>query len=66
MYVGVIVMITGVPLALGSLWGLAILVLVIPMLAWRILDEENLLKKELPGYAEYLQKVRYRLVPHLW
>jgi protein-S-isoprenylcysteine O-methyltransferase Ste14 len=37
-----------------------------PALAWRILDEEQLLKKDLPGYAEYMQKVRYRLVPYLW
>jgi len=33
---------------------------------WRLFDEENLLKKELPGYREYTQKVRYRLVPYLW
>jgi len=66
MYVGVLVMMTGVPLALGSFWGLAILVVVLPALVWRILDEEKLLKKELPGYTEYVQKVRYRLVPYLW
>jgi len=66
MYVGVLVMMTGVPLALGSMWGLAVLALVLPGLIWRILDEEKLLKKELPGYTEYLQKVRYRLVPYLW
>jgi protein-S-isoprenylcysteine O-methyltransferase Ste14 len=66
MYTGVLVMITGVPLALGSWWGLAILVLTTPVLMWRILDEEQLLKKDLPGYIEYAQKVRYRLVPYLW
>lgn len=66
MYVGVLVMMTGVPLALGSMWGLAVLALVLPGLMWRILDEEKLLKKELPGYTEYLQKVRYRLLPYLW
>jgi protein-S-isoprenylcysteine O-methyltransferase Ste14 len=37
-----------------------------PALLWRILDEEELLKKDLPGYTEYTQKVRYRLVPYLW
>lgn len=46
--------------------GLAFLVLIIPALAWRILDEEQLLKKDLPGYIDYTQKVRYRLVPYLW
>lgn len=66
MYVGVLIMLIGVPLALGAWWGLAVLVLTIPMLMWRILDEEQLLKKELPGYTAYTQKVHYRLVPALW
>jgi protein-S-isoprenylcysteine O-methyltransferase Ste14 len=66
MYVGVLVMMAGVPLALGSLWGLAVLAIVVPGLVWRILDEEKLLKKDLAGYTEYIQKVRYRLVPYLW
>ncbi len=65
-YVGDIILIVGIPLALGSWWGLAFIVLVIPALVWRILDEEKLLKKDLPGYVEYTQKVRYRLVPYLW
>ena len=66
MYVGVLIMIIGVPLALDSWWGLAILLISIPVLMWRILDEEQLLKKDLPGYLEYTQKVHYRLVPYLW
>jgi protein-S-isoprenylcysteine O-methyltransferase Ste14 len=66
MYVGVLVMMIGVPLALDSWWGLAVLALIMPVLIWRILDEEKLLKKDLPGYVEYTQKVRYRLVPYLW
>lgn len=66
MYAGVLVMVTGVPLALGSLWGLAVLALITPILIWRILDEEKLLKSDLPGYVDYAQKVRYRLVPYLW
>jgi len=66
MYGGVLVMMTGVPLALGSWGGLAVLVLTVPALVWRILDEEKLLKKELPGYTDYMQKVRSRLVPYLW
>lgn len=66
MYVGALVMIMGVPLALGSWWGLAIPALTMPVLVWRILDEERLLKRDLPGYMEYTQKVQYRLVPHLW
>ncbi len=66
MYVGVLVMAIGVPLALGSWWGLALLVLTIVALVWRILDEEQLLVRDLPGYRAYPQWVRYRLVPHLW
>ncbi len=66
MYAGVLIMVIGVPLALGSWWGLAIIAVTTPVLMWRILDEERLLKQDLPGYAEYMQKVRYRLVPHVW
>jgi protein-S-isoprenylcysteine O-methyltransferase Ste14 len=66
MYAGVLVMCIGVPLALGSWWGLAFLALTTLVLMWRILDEEKLLKKDLPGYIEYSQQVRYRLVPNLW
>jgi len=56
----------GVPLALGSAWGLVVLALIMPILIWRILDEEKVLKKDLSGYAEYMQKVRFRLVPYVW
>lgn len=66
MYVGVLIMVIGIPLALDSWWGLAILLLTVPILMWRILDEEQMLKKDLPGYLEYTQKVHYRLVPYLW
>jgi protein-S-isoprenylcysteine O-methyltransferase Ste14 len=66
MYAGVLVMMAGVPIALGSWWGLVVLAVVVPGLIWRILDEEKLLKKELSGYGEYARKVRYRLVPYLW
>jgi protein-S-isoprenylcysteine O-methyltransferase Ste14 len=66
MYVGVLVLMTGVPIALGSWWGLVILAVVTPALMWRILDEEKLLKHDLPGYTDYVQKVRFRLLPYLW
>jgi protein-S-isoprenylcysteine O-methyltransferase Ste14 len=66
MYVGTIVMVTGIALGLGSWWALLFLVIQLPVLAIRILDEEKLLEKELAGYQEYEQKVRYRLVPYLW
>jgi len=66
MYAGVLIMIVGIPLALDAWWSLAIIAVAIPGLIWRIIDEEKLLKKGLPGYVEYTQKVRYRLVPYLW
>src|SRR5271157_350761 len=65
-YVGDLFLVIGIPLALGSWWGLVIIAVITPLLAWRILDEESLLKKDLPGYVEYMQKVHYRLVPYLW
>ena len=66
MYVGVLVMVIGVPLALGSWWGLAFLLLNVPILVLRILDEEVMLRQELDGYTDYMRTVRYRLVPGLW
>jgi protein-S-isoprenylcysteine O-methyltransferase Ste14 len=66
MYVGSIVMLTGIPLALGSWWGLFIIILMMPALIWRLLDEERFLAKNLPGYVEYKNKVKYRLVPYVW
>jgi protein-S-isoprenylcysteine O-methyltransferase Ste14 len=66
MYAGVIIMITGTPFALDAWWGLAIIAAAAPALIGRIIDEEKLLQKDLPGYVEYTQKVRYRLVPYLW
>lgn len=66
MYGGVLVMLMGVPLALDAWWGLAILLVTLPVLVWRILDEESLLQTELDGYGDYMHKVRYRLVPYLW
>ncbi len=65
-YAGDLFLLIAIPLALGSWWSIAFGVLVMPGLAWRILDEEKLLKKDLPGYTEYTQKVKYRLVPYLW
>jgi protein-S-isoprenylcysteine O-methyltransferase Ste14 len=66
MYTTALVMMLGIPLALGSLWGLLAFAAMMPALIWRIFDEEAFLVAQLPGYAEYKQKVRYRLIPHLW
>jgi protein-S-isoprenylcysteine O-methyltransferase Ste14 len=50
----------------GSWWSVLLVVPFFPLLVWRILDEENFLRKDLPGYAEYMERVRYRLVPCVW
>jgi protein-S-isoprenylcysteine O-methyltransferase Ste14 len=56
----------GTPLALGSYWGFLALAAMAPFLLWRVLDEERILTRDLPGYAEYRQRVRHRLVPFIW
>jgi protein-S-isoprenylcysteine O-methyltransferase Ste14 len=66
MYVGNVIMMLGIPLALGSYWGLLFVIPGVAVLVFRILDEEKLLTHELPGYREYAQRVRYRLVPTVW
>jgi protein-S-isoprenylcysteine O-methyltransferase Ste14 len=66
MYFGNVVLMVGVPLALGSYWGLLFVVPGLAVLATRILDEEKVLADELTGYREYEQRVHYRLVPGVW
>jgi CBS-domain-containing membrane protein len=66
MYAGALVMLIGTPLALGSWWGLFALLLISPVLIWRLLDEERFLRQNLPGYMEYQTKVKYRLLPFIW
>ena len=66
MYLGGLIFIVGIPIALGSWLGLLTIVLFAPVMAWRILDEEKFLVKNLPGYADYEHKVKYRLVPFVW
>jgi protein-S-isoprenylcysteine O-methyltransferase Ste14 len=66
MYSGALLLIAGMPLALGSWWGLLAIVLMVPALIWRLLDEEKFLKRNLAGYTEYARKVRRRLLPFAW
>jgi protein-S-isoprenylcysteine O-methyltransferase Ste14 len=66
MYFGNVIMMVGVPLALGSYWGLVFVIPGLAVLAVRIRDEEQVLGQELAGYHEYMQKVHYRLVPYVW
>jgi protein-S-isoprenylcysteine O-methyltransferase Ste14 len=66
MYTGNVIMMVGIPLALGSYLGLVFVIPGLIVLALRIRDEEKLLAQELTGYREYTQKVRYRLAPRMW
>lgn len=66
MYLGVLLMYVATPLALGSYVALPVFLLTIPLLAFRIRNEEEVLRKELEGYKEYCGKVKYRLVPGVW
>jgi protein-S-isoprenylcysteine O-methyltransferase Ste14 len=63
MYSGILLLVPGISLALGSYWGIAPIVPIAALLIWRLLDEEQFLVKNLPGYAEYLTKTHWRLIP---
>ena len=66
MYAGVLVMLLGIPIALGSWWGILVLAAILPALIWRLFEEEKFLARNLAGYVEYQNKVRYRLIPAIW
>jgi protein-S-isoprenylcysteine O-methyltransferase Ste14 len=66
MYAGALLLLLATPLALGSWWGLILLVPAIAGIVWRLIDEERFLVRGLSGYAEYCRATRYRLMPLLW
>jgi protein-S-isoprenylcysteine O-methyltransferase Ste14 len=66
MYAGALIMLFGIPLALGSLWGLLVNVPLTGAIVWRLLDEERFLAGKLAGYKEYCEKVKHRLAPFVW
>ncbi len=66
MYTATILMFTMIPLILGSLAALPVFLLYPAIIVRRIGNEEQVLKKELPGYDAYLKKVKYRLFPKIW
>ena len=66
MYSATVILFLSMPLVLGSLISFAVF-LVYPMLiSKRIRNEEQVLEEGLPGYTEYKQKVRWRLIPYIW
>ena len=66
MYVGMIFAALSTPLLLGSWWALIPGILMVIVGIWRTSREDQVLQEELPGYAEYAQQTRYRLLPGVW
>jgi protein-S-isoprenylcysteine O-methyltransferase Ste14 len=66
MYAAGLLMLSGIPLALGSGWSVLLVLALLPALVWRLKDEEEFLARNLPGYREYQHSVHYRLLPSIW
>ena len=66
MYMATILLFLMIPLLLGSWFALAAFAFYPAIIIVRLKDEEELLTRELPGYAEYKQKVKYRIIPFVW
>ena len=66
MYSATLALFLAMPLVLASPWSFAIMLLYVPIVVKRIHNEESVLKCELQGYSEYMQRVRYRLIPFIW
>ena len=66
MYTSTLALFLDMPLVLASPWSFAIMLLYVPIVVKRIRNEEAVLKRELQGYSEYMQRVRYRLIPYIW
>ena len=66
MYTATLILFLTMPLVLASFWSFVVMLLYIPIVVKRIYNEEKVLKQELNGYSEYIQRVRYRLIPFIW
>ncbi len=66
MYAGVLLLYLFTPLALGSFWALIPFGLIAALFPIRILNEERVLLRDLDGYADYMKKTRFRLIPGIW
>ncbi|MBO4830966.1 MAG: isoprenylcysteine carboxylmethyltransferase family protein [Oscillospiraceae bacterium] len=66
MYSSTVVLFLSMPLVLGSVISFIIMLFYIPIIVKRIRNEEQVLEKDLPGYTEYMKKVKYRLIPFVW
>lgn len=66
MYLGALFMFFGVPMLLGSIYGILLAIFLAFLFILRIFGEEKMLVDELEGYIEYKKKVKYRLIPLIW
>jgi protein-S-isoprenylcysteine O-methyltransferase Ste14 len=66
MYAAGFLLLASSPLSLGSWWGLIVFIPLLPVLIWRLLDEEEFLKNNLAGYVDYCDRVKSRLIPSVW
>lgn len=66
MYAATLLLFLSMPLVLASPWSFFIMLLYIPIIALRIRNEEQVLERELKGYTEYKQRVRYKVIPFIW
>ena len=66
MYAGAVLLFLGSPLLLGSIFGLLLGLVMVVTIAVRSLGEEAMLKRELEGYSDYMQKVKWRMIPFLF
>jgi protein-S-isoprenylcysteine O-methyltransferase Ste14 len=66
MYLGATLLLLATPFALGSLWTIIFAALAVCALVWRLLEEERFLSQHLPGYDDYRQVTRHRLIPFVW
>ena len=66
MYAATLLLFMSMPLVLGSVPAFVVFLVYPAILAMRIRSEEEVLARELPGYSEYMQRVRWRLIPYIW
>ena len=66
MYAATLLLFLSIPLILASPWSFAVMLLYIPIIAFRIRNEEQVLERDLKGYTEYKQRVRYKVIPFIW
>ena len=66
MYMATTLLFLMIPLVLASPLSFLILLLYLPLIAKRIRNEESVLEKGLEGYKDYMQRVKYRIIPFIW